>query len=53
MKPIKKEGLKDYKAGIVEDKKGYLIESMSFRRRILEEKETEKLGEKKKKEKRL
>lgn len=48
MKPIKKEDFKDYKTRIVEGKKRYLIESMKFRQRILEEKEAKKLREKKK-----
>lgn len=48
MKPIKKSTLKDYKTAIIESKKKYMIEAMKFRQRILKDKETKKLREKKK-----
>jgi len=48
MKPVKEDSLKDYKIAIIEGKKKYVIEAMSFRRRILEEKEANKLRGKKK-----
>ncbi|MCK4385991.1 MAG: hypothetical protein KAW52_06980 [candidate division Zixibacteria bacterium] len=49
MKPAKEESLKDYKIAIIQSKKRYLIEVIEFRRRILEEKATDKLRDKKKK----
>lgn len=49
MKPAKEESLKDYKTAIAEGKKEYVIESIEFRRKILKEKATDRLRDKKKK----